>query len=295
MKKQIPLIVSLIFCFTATFAQSKLKDVQTNSLWAAANIKVDGNISEWKDDFQAYNKNTLLYYILSNDEKYLYLTIQSTDATNNAKITAGGITLTINTEDKKKDKDAFTLTYPVVNRANGRGGLRGMRGGFGGGRNAAPDSAAIEATHQQFISASKEIKVLGFKDIEDTLISIYNEYSIKAAIGYNKQGNFTYELAIPLKELGLSADSPKEFAYNIKLNGLQIGARIDNVRGANGGGGDAGGGGFGGGGGGRGGRGGGGGGIVNISGGNGGGRNNSNFEDMISPTDFWGKYTLAKK
>jgi hypothetical protein len=315
MKKHIPLAILFTFCFAKTFAQSKLKDVQPNSLWASANIKIDGNLSEWKNDFQAYNTNTKLYYILSNDDKYLYLVVQSTDATNNAKIAAGGITLTINTADKKKDKDAFAVTYPLINRANrGQRGQRGPGGGFGGRRNGgAPlsDSAATAAAneaHKQFIESSKEIKVFGFKDITDTVISIYNEYSIKAAIGYNDRGNFTYELALPLKALGLSADSPKEFAYNVKLNGLQIPSRNNDPNGGGRGngiaGGDAGGagGGFGGGGaggGGRGGRGGGGGGFGGGGrggpGGADGGRNNIDFQELSAPTDFWGKYTLAKK
>jgi hypothetical protein len=306
MKKHIPLAVLFLFCFAKTFAQSKLKDVQNNSLWASTNIKIDGNLAEWKGDFQAYNTTTKLYYIMSNDDKYLYLTIQSTDATNNAKIAAGGITFTLNTAGKKKDKDAFVLTYPVINRANRQRGQRGGGGGFGGGRNRgvplsdSAAAAAADAAHKQLIEASKEIKVTGFKDISDTLISIYNEFSIKAAIGYNAQGNFTYELAVPLKELGISPDAAKEMAYNIKVNGLQIPGRDQNgggdrggFAGAAGGGGFAGGGGggFGGGGGGgrRGGGGGGGGAPRN------GGAGNIDFQDLASPTDFWGKYTLAKK
>ncbi|MDB4925281.1 hypothetical protein [Mucilaginibacter sp.] len=316
MKKHLPLAILMVFCFAKIFAQSKLKEVQTNSLWAATTVKVDGNLTEWKNDFQAYNKSTKLYYTLANDAKYLYLVIQSSDATNNAKIAAGGITFTINTADKKKDKDAFTLTYPVINRANGRG-QRGQRGGgFGGGRNggvALSDSAikaAADLQHQQFIAASKEIKVFGFKDITDSLISIYNEYSIKASIGYDVQGNFTYEMAVPLKALELSADAPKEFAYNLKLNGIQIAARNNDATlggdrgnaGGNAAGGFGGGGGGFGGGGGRGGNGGGGGGGRggnggggNGGGGNGGGRNNIDFQELSAPTDFWGKYTLAKQ
>src|SRR5471032_2319054 len=103
MKKHLPLAISLVFCLSKTFAQSKLNNVQNNSLWAAANIKIDGSLAEWKNDFQAFNTTTKLYYLLANDDKYLYLVIQSTDATNKAKIAAGGITLTINTADKKKD------------------------------------------------------------------------------------------------------------------------------------------------------------------------------------------------
>jgi hypothetical protein len=259
-------ILSLLFVgagISQTFAQDKLKAVQEGSTLAATNVKIDGNITEWAGDFKAYNKSVKLFYTLSNDDKYLYLVTKSTDQVNNTKIAAGGITLNINTANKKSDKDAFSITYPVVARG-GRGGFGGGRGGrFGGGnRNGGvplSDSAAKAATdeaHKQFIASAKEIKVLGFKDITDTLISIYNEYSIKSMVGYDETGAMVCEFAIPLKALGLSAAVPKEFSYQILLNGLQL---------PNGG--------FG-----RGGRGGG-----------------AGIQEITAPTDFWGKYTLAKK
>jgi hypothetical protein len=273
MKKGILLSLLTMFCVSQLFAQDKLKSVQANSILAVANAKVDGNLSEWGGTFQAYNKSVKLYYTLANDDKYLYLVVKSTDPTNNAKIAAGGITLNVNTAGKKSDKDAFSITYPVVNRAGGRG-QRG-RGGFGSGRNNTnlSDSAIkanTEEAHKQFIEAAKEIKVLGFKEITDTLISIYNEYSIKAMVGYDDQGNLTCETAVPLKALGLSADAPKEFAYQILLSGIPAPTT----------------GGFGGGG--RGGRGG-------VGRGGAGGRNNIDYQELIAPTDFWAKYTLAKK
>ena len=163
---------------------------------------------------------------------------------------------------------------------------------------------------------AKEIKVLGFKDITDTLISIYNEFSIKAGISYDPLGNYGYEMAVPLKLLNLTADNAKEFSYHIIVNGLpspplpQGGGRDGGAGGAGGeagggaggaGGGGAGGGGAGGGGGGgRGGRGGGG----AIAAGGGAGRGgiqappvpgSARDPEMYAPTDFWGKYTLAKK
>jgi hypothetical protein len=273
MKKYILLTLLLGSCYSQMFAQDKLKSVQVNSLRAVPGIKIDGNITEWGNNFQAYNKAVKLYYILANDDKYLYLVTKSTDPTNNAKIGAGGITININTADKKNEKDAFSVTYPVVNRG-GRGGGGRNRGGFGCGRNNGvplSDSALkaqTEEAHKQFVAAAKEIRVLGFKEITDTLISIYNEYSIKSLVAYDDQGAMTVEMAIPLKALGLSTDSPKEFAYQITLLGLPLPA----------------GGGFGGGGGRGGGR-----------GGRGGGGNNIDYQDLLTPTDFWGKYTLAKK
>ena len=284
-KTLLPLLLLLISCYKIN-AQSHLKDVQATSIWAAANIKIDGRINEWEDSFQAYNKSTKLFYTLANNEKYLYLAITSTDAANNTKVAAGGITFTINTAGKKKDKGAYIITYPVINK-----GGRGQRGGgrFGGRKQTdGTDTAVTNAAHRQLIAASKEIKVLGFKDVDDTLISIYNEYGIKTAIGYDTLGNYSYELAIPLKILGIEPGNTTEIAYNIKVNGLQVNMGGTAFKAVNSGGNgsdgfNGGGGGFGGGG--RGGSGGG--------GRDGGG--NMDFNDLTSPVDFWGKYIFAKK
>ena len=325
MKRLTPLAVLFILPCMQLFAQEgKLKTVQTTSVWAPANVKVDGSLKEWDDTFQAYNKTTKIFYTLCNDDKNLYFIVKSIDVQNNAKIIAGGITLVLNTEDKKKDKDAFSLTFPNIPRpTRGQGGGRGAgggggapgggrgagggggAGGFGGGnRGQAPDSAAVAARQKQTVEAAKEIKVLGFKDITDTLISIYNEFSIKAAISYDKLGNYDYEMAIPLKELNLSPDDAKEIAYHITVNGLQMPANFQDRQGGQGGAGAAdavaGGGGAAGGrggaapaggAGGRGGR----GGAPGAPQGGAGQQNRGPDPDMFSPTDFWGKYTLAKK
>jgi hypothetical protein len=134
-------------------------------------------------------------------------------------------------------------------------------------------------------------------------------------MGFDSAGHFMYEVAIPLKQIGLTPGDGKEIAYNVKLNGLQMAGRAGGggnfggggdrdvvVGGAAGGG--AGGGNFGGGGGG-GARGGGGGGGIRVVGGfggggggarpGGGGRGNVNFAELTAPTDFWGKYILAKQ
>lgn len=315
------------------FAQdSKLKNEQPETGVWAEGVKVDGNLKEWNDNFQAYNKATKLFYTVSNDDKALYLVVKSTDMQTSNKIAAGGITLAINTEGKKKDKDVYSLTFPVV-AANANGGFGGM-GGFGGGRGGAggapggvvvvggfstgpggpggmrnftPDSATLAANHKKTIEAAKEIKVFGFKDVTDSLVSIYNEYGLKAAIGYDAQGNYTYELAVPLKLLNLTADG-KAIAYNIKVNGMAMPdfmRRIEANGGFAGGGGPGGGGGFGGGGGAAGGGGfGGGGGAAGGGGGPGGpggfsgggrGPGGGGMNEMFAATDFWGKYILAKK
>jgi hypothetical protein len=303
MKKLTPLTSLLLLAAGSLFAQDapkKLKDVQANTFAAPSPVKIDGKLNDWNDEFQAYNKSTHLYYTIANDEKNLYLIIKTSDMTTKAKIAAGGLTLAINTAGKKKEQDAYSLTFPLrttMGRPGGGGAPGGATGGGmrlmtfggpgGGGRPAAPDSAMQKAMQDRVINAAKEIKVFGFKDIPDSLIAIYNEYNIKAAINYDKDGAFIYELAVPLKLMALAAGDSKELAYNIKLNGLQITFRMPD----NGGGPPAGGGGDGPGGGGM---------RTMVFGGpggpmGGGGKNSIDFQDLVSPSDFWGKYTLAKK
>ncbi|PJJ84634.1 hypothetical protein [Mucilaginibacter auburnensis] len=332
MKKSAYLLLFAITGSLTASAQDKLKEVQETSIWASTN-KVDGKLTELNNTFQAYNKTLKVFYSLSNDSKAVYLQLKSSDPTTIAKIQAGGITFALNTANKKKEEDAFSVTYPVIARqqrgqrgpggfggpGGGAGGARGGAGGMGGfGALIAGDSAEVKEAQQKFVAAGKEIKVDGFKDISDSLISVYNEYGIKAAMNFEADGSFTYEVAVPFKQLGLNAADGKEVAYNLKLNGLQMGGRNGGpggFGGPGGGGNDVAIGGFGGGGGGaRGGAGGGGfggggggarggGGRGGFGGGGGGARPagnnrpgaNINFAELASATDFWGKYKLAKQ
>jgi len=245
---------------------------------APTTVKVDGKLTEW-GTLPAYNKNTALRYTLANDAKNLYLAITCTDQANINKLLAGGLTFTVNTEGKKKEKDAAVIVYPMP----GRGGMRGFRmGGNRGGQGAtAPDTAAIVAAHKQSVTAAKELSITGVKEITDTLVSIYNTYGIKTGITFDTKGNMFYELAIPLNLLQLNPDKATELAYNLKLNGIQFGGnnREDGARAGGGRPGGGAGGGFGGG---------NGGGTINIGGGGGA------MMEMMTPTDFWGKYKLAK-
>lgn len=274
----------------------KVTELQEVSILAPHSIKIDGKNFEWTDANFSGNKRTNLSYIISNDDKNLYLVIKSTDVMNNSKIMAGGITFSVNPDGKKKEKESITLTYPVITRTNLRGGQGGggmrrmgmaVMGGSGGQPNTKQRDSFMTAMQKTQLATAKEIRLKGFKNTTDTLVSIYNEYGIKAFASIDKDNAFFYEVGIPLEALGLSLDAPKEFAYNIKVNGLQL-QGLDGFGGG-------GGGGFGGGGGGGGGRGG-----FNGGGGGGGGRGGfgggggMDFQAMMSPTDFWGKYTLAK-
>lgn len=268
----------------------KVTDLQEVSISAPHSIKVDGKNFEWEGVSFSENKRTNISYLICNDDKNLYLVVKSKDIGNNTKIMAGGITFSVNPDGKKKEKESITLTYPLVNRGNMRGGgdRRGMvrvvggAPGGGGTTSVKQRDSMMAAMQKTQLSQVKEIKISRFKNTADTLVSIYNEYGIKAFGNIEKDNSFFCEMAIPLEALGLTKDSTKEFAYNIKLNGLQM-PGLD-------GGGFGGGGNRGGGGGGGGNRGGGGGGNFGPPRGGG-----IDFQSLMSPTDFWGKYALVAK
>ncbi len=296
--------LALLFTVIAFPTQAqKLNNIQETSLWAPAGIKIDARLNDWGNSLQAFNKTIGLNYTIANDDKNLYLAIKADDPAIANKIIAGGIDLTINTAGKKNDKEAYIITFPLVNPTNLRNQMAQFRPQNGAGPGNMPDSTAIARMRKQAVTTFKEIKLVGFKDIADSVISIYNEYGIKAAADYDDKGALICELAMPLKYMNL-AGSQKSFAYNLKLNGLNIakmlagmgismteipvGAGGGNVTFAPGGGG----GGFAGGGRGNFGGGGfpGGGAMMRIRGGGMG-----DMQGMISPTDFWATYTPAKK
>jgi hypothetical protein len=240
----------------------KLPDVQTQSLAAPTQVRIDGKNTEW-DTFAALNKRLDVYYTIANDSKYLYLALKAVDNAVITKLLAGGVTLTLNAKGKKSTDNAQSITFPLVKR-NLNAGQGQARSRFGQDRNTLSQEQRDSMQTAQRISllaGVKEIDVRGFSAITDTLISIYNTYGIKAVAKIDGQNALFYECAIPLSLLNLLPN--KAFAYQLKLNG----------RGA------------------------GGGAMVAMRmGGGGNGRGNfggtMNQQDLWSPTDFWGKYQL---
>ncbi len=222
-RMKIILAVSFSFIALAASAQ-KLPNVQTTGLRAPATIKIDGKTTEWDNKFQAYNHATEVYYTLSNDDNYLYLTVQATDQPIINKIMSGGVTLTINNTGKRKDKDGISITYPVFDRKNrpffGSQDKLGLEKGFRAATANNPDS--VMNVHNRILGEkSKLIGVTGIPGM-DTLISVYNTDGIKVAQLFNSKGAYTYELAVSLKNLGLTTDNPAKFAYHITLNGASL-------------------------------------------------------------------------
>lgn len=253
-------------------AAQKLPDVQSGSVLAPKTIRIDGRSLEW-NNFSAENKRTGIFYTIANDNQYIYLAVKANNNETITKIFAGGISFSFNIKGKKKEEEAQTITYPLIARTNfNRPGMsggnrqgQGMRMNRTDQNESQRDSIIFEQRKTQ-LSSIKEIKVKGFTQIPDSLVSIYNEYGIKAVAKMDEQRSYFCEIAIPLSLLGITIDEKKEIAYQIKLNGRQGGNFA----------------------------------IRPNSSGFGGGNNRGGFggnmaqQDLMVATDFRGKYIVQK-
>jgi len=223
-------LVLSVFSFSlislTVFAQ-KYPKIQELSLRAPENIKIDGKLTEWDGKLQAYSNADRVFYTISNDDNKLYLTVQTYGPHANDKILSGGITFIVSHySDRKgrlKSPDNVSITYPLLYSNNIASMITGnvlyAELKKDSVKNRGKMDSLVMAMNKQAMRASREIQVSGINEITDPLISIYNTYGIQAMGQFNNHLYYTYELAIPLKYLGLSANDAAKFSYNIKLNG----------------------------------------------------------------------------
>ncbi|WP_029280789.1 hypothetical protein [Pedobacter borealis] len=261
----------------------KAQDVEEN-IRMVKPFKADGISNEWNEPLNEYNDATKLAFALANDDKNLYIIIESLDPQTTFSVLRGGITLNINTEGKKKD--GIKLTFPLMERPP-------MPKEGDGHREHAPLSPDKDNDLHDPAAMNKSIRVSGFKNIADGELSAMNQDGIETGMSIHPNRDLIYELSIPLTQLQVGLDLKKPLVYNIKINepnksGFKREARPE---GASGGKGRSGGrGGMGGGGMGGGGRGGMGGGRM----GGGGQRPPEGGESAAKSSDFWIKYKLVR-
>ncbi|PSL43695.1 hypothetical protein CLV51_1074 [Chitinophaga niastensis] len=177
--------------------------------WAPANIKIDGQATEWPKPLQFYNNVTKLFYTIANDKENLYVIISVPDQQSQVKIMRSGFTFSVNPSGKKKG--GASITFPLTANVN----------------TGAPDvpeaSRALIAGElkKQILANLKEIKVDGFDSIPDGNIPVQNTFGIQTAATFDAAGNLVCELGIPLKVLGITAGSDKPIAYRFKVNALK--------------------------------------------------------------------------
>lgn len=201
----------------------KLPAKQEISLRAPKNVKADGKLTEW-GALQAHNTSTGLNYTLANNNEALFVVIQATDPSDIKKILIGNITFTINTGGAKADKGGMSLTFPYVRGTGGTSiGIKLAQPitAVGPEAQAKQTDSLVQLMNEDMSGKAKEIMAIGFKELPEGMLSVYNEESIKVAEAFDHNRALNFEIAIPLKYLGLKVGEPIKFGYSIMLNGLE--------------------------------------------------------------------------
>ncbi|MES2279099.1 MAG: hypothetical protein V4592_23910 [Bacteroidota bacterium] len=208
------LIVVLLGCnFFAT--GQKLPNKQETSVYAPAEIKIDGKATEWHDIFQAYNHAVETWYTISNDENNLYLVFRSNETEVTQKIITGGITVAIGSVDKKSELTPVSITYPVVPWMNAQVDYLLKPSG-------PVKDADVKFLNKKINDQLKEIKISGVKSIPDASVSIYNDLGIKGAHLLDNQKNYTCEMVLPLSYIKHLIDDKGTFAYRVQVTGIDL-------------------------------------------------------------------------
>jgi hypothetical protein len=213
-------LLLMALSYAVTVCAQKLPGIQKTSVRAPSNIRVDGKANEWSNKMQAYNPAVQAFYTVANDDKRLYLTVRADKREIINKIINGGVSFSINKNDKKSTEGAVTVTYPIFARGN-----RPMIN-FNNLSDALADLKDIPRRDSVMLGCNntleekaKYIRVNNVPDV-DTLLSIYNLDGVKAKSGFDDKLVYTVELAIDLKLLNIAAANLNHFNYNIRLNAV---------------------------------------------------------------------------
>lgn len=149
--------------------------------------------------------------------------IQSKDGVINKKLFGGGVTLTLNSTGKFGGMDFVSIQYPTISSRSQTVLSELINDEATEGDQKAKKKYAdsiLSMMNKTLIEGAKEIQVVGVREVSDVLISVYNEYQIKAALQFQDKKTLTYEIAVPLKYLTAFTANNNKLFYNVKLNGI---------------------------------------------------------------------------
>jgi hypothetical protein len=215
MKPFILFLIMATACLNA-IAQ-KLPNQQEVSLRAPTNVKIDGKAIEW-GEFKAYNSATELSYTLANDTQNLYLVIQTKSKGIVQKVFAGGISLFLDDVNNGDKNARGVITYSAIAKADRK----------------AFDKALYDTSGLRNRTISTLVKTIAIKklnDVNEEVISVYNEYGITAAGYLIDNSIYTCEIAVPLKYLKSFVNNKSALKYTLQVNGMSINSLSINING----------------------------------------------------------------
>ncbi|MEO9022582.1 MAG: hypothetical protein ABI237_19485 [Ginsengibacter sp.] len=196
--------ISFFLTSAIAFAQDK-----PASQWPANTIIIDGNAAEWNLPLKNYDRDTRLFFDIKNDNNNLYLCFQSSDEMNQAKIMRSGMKIILISKINGKHKEVIDFPLPYKRPSSGSSQDE-LQEKFG-------RAQMIQNIRAAFLASDTVMNVKGFTT-KNGIIPSNDPNGIHASINWSANNTFTYEIAIPLKEMFGNDYNPKDISKEIALN-----------------------------------------------------------------------------
>lgn len=176
------ILILLVGCVVAQKKTSAPSFIQN------IHIEADGQLSDWPTSAlqEIDPTNPIWSYAMGYDHENLYVAVSISNPELQLEAAVHGISVMINADGKKKD--GMQLLFPV------------------------PDAETIRAlteekelssayVRDELLKRTRGFGVKGFPRIVNGLLSLNNNYGIRAIVKMNEQDQLIYESVIPLKHL----------------------------------------------------------------------------------------------
>ncbi|MEO8819983.1 MAG: hypothetical protein ABI374_04010 [Ginsengibacter sp.] len=188
-----------------------------SATWAKNKVVVDGNANEWNLPLKNYDNTTGLFFDFENDSTHLYLCFQTKYEINESRIMRAGMKIILSNKINGKHKSVIIYPLPASKIPKQKDEIQ-------------PDPMAPhESRHAAFLEKDTLMEVKGFTT-KNGMISTRDTAGIHAAINWDSAKVFTYEIAIPLKEMFGDNYDLKDLSKEISLDVVISATPADNVK-----------------------------------------------------------------
>ena len=182
--------------------------------WTKNKVIIDGNAGEWDPPLKNYDSGTRLFFDFKNDSNNLYLCFQTRDELTEAKILRSGLKIILSNKINGKHRSTIEFPLSASVAAQGRDEIQ-------------PDPMESRRNRQiSILSKDTLMELKGFAT-ENGIISSRKTEGIRPAINWDSARTFTYEIAIPFKEMFGNRfelkDLSKEISLDVVINAITAG------------------------------------------------------------------------
>lgn len=180
--------VILLLSASAMIFSGGCNETELNSSWRTADIKIDGDVSEWGNNLTEM-KNGDVFIGVMNDESNLYLAISTLNRARAMQLLMNGFTVRFRPEDGKELGINFPYGMKSESFTPGEFMNRDNR-----------DQQNKEPELDRIINKENELLIVNEDDYPLSAYPLSNTVGIALKIKF-VEGRFNYELKMPLKTL----------------------------------------------------------------------------------------------